>query len=301
MKNIIINNQPILQRIINNINIKKVNSQAYLLSGKSSEYLKKYSILLSKILICPKQYQENCNNCNICIRINNNNYSELKIINPINDIIKKEVIINLRKEFKTNSLEGRNQVYIINEAEKLNSHAANSILKFLEEPDSNTIAIFNSTNIGNVIDTIVSRCQIINIYENFCEGLNYVISTCNFAEENICDVVKFFNYIENDAPYALSNISNLLLEKYNNREMLKKFINVLIFIYSDILNYNYFGKFKYFGRYIELKNHFDKQKIQKIIKKISFLLENIEKLDYNINMLLFIDNLLIGIGEINNG
>ena len=40
-------------------------------------------------------------------------------------------------------------------------------------------------------------------------------------------------------------------------------------------------------------------KVKPIPTKI--ILENIEKLDYNINMLLFIDNLLIGIGEINNG
>ena len=35
-----------------------------------------------------------------------------------------------------------------------------------------------------------------------------------------------------------------------------------------------------------------------ISKKISFILENITKLEYNVNILLFMDNLLIGIGEI---
>ena len=114
MQSIIINNQPILQRVINNINTKEINSQAYILSGTSLECLEKYSILLSKVLICPKNYSENCSKCNICDRINDNSYTELKVIKPNNGIIKKEEIINIRNEFQTSSIEGRNQVYIIN-------------------------------------------------------------------------------------------------------------------------------------------------------------------------------------------
>ena len=301
MQSIIINNQPILQRVINNINTKEINSQAYILSGTSLECLEKYSILLSKVLICPKNYSENCSKCNICDRINDNSYTELKVIKPNNGIIKKEEIINIRNEFQTSSIEGRNQVYIINEVEKLNVSAANSILKFLEEPDSNTVAIFTTTNIGSVISTIVSRCQIININDRNCEGLDYVISACNFLEEDIDNVVEFFDSIEKDASYALCNINNLVLEKYNSKELIKNFMNVLILIYSDILNYNYFGEFKYFKKYIKLKNHAKNQNIENTIKKISFLLENIEKLDYNMNVLLFMDNLLIWIGAINDG
>lgn len=301
MQSIIINNQPILQRVINNINTKGINSQAYILSGTSLECLEKYSILLSKVLVCPKNYSENCSKCNICVRINDNSYTELKVIKPNNGIIKKEEIINIRNEFQTSSIEGRNQVYIIDEVEKLNVSAANSILKFLEEPDSNTVAIFTTTNIGSVISTIVSRCQIININDRNYEGLDYVISACNFLEEDIDNVVEFFDSIEKDASYALCNINNLVLEKYNNKELIKNFMNVLILIYSDILNYNYFGEFKYFKKYITLKNHVKNQNIENTIKKISFLLENIEKLDYNMNVLLFVDNLLIGIGAINDG
>ena len=114
-------------------------------------------------------------------------------------------------------------------------------------------------------------------------------------------MVEFFDSIEKDASYALCNINNLVLEKYNNKELIKNFMNVLILIYSDILNCNYFGEFKYFKKYIKLKNHAKNQNIENTIKKISFLLENIEKLDYNMNVLLFMDNLLIGIGAINDG
>lgn len=84
-------------------------------------------------MICPYKYKENCNNCNICSRIDNNIFSELKIINPVNGVIKKESIIELRNDFQTQSIEGKNEVYIINDAECLNQSSANAILKFLEE------------------------------------------------------------------------------------------------------------------------------------------------------------------------
>ena len=55
--------------------------------------IEEYAILLSKIIICPHVYEENCNKCNIWKRIDENTYGELKIIKPINRIIKKESII----------------------------------------------------------------------------------------------------------------------------------------------------------------------------------------------------------------
>ena len=159
--NLVIKNQPVLSKIFNKIRKTNNNVQAYMLVGEDKEKIEEYAILLSKILICPHVYEENCNKCNICKRIDENNYGELKIIKPINRIIKKESIIELRDYFRTESIEGKNEVYIINDAETLNVAAANAILKFLEEPDSNAVAIFTTTNLDSVIKTITSRCQLI--------------------------------------------------------------------------------------------------------------------------------------------
>ena len=163
MDEIQIKNQPILNKILNNINNNGNNVQAYILSGNDKENLINYAILFSKVLICPHKYKKGCSECNICNRIDKENYAELKIINPVNKIIKKEAILELKNEFKTKSIEGKNEVYIINDAETLNGAASNTILKFLEEPDSNIVAIFTTTNLDSVIKTIVSRCQVIKI------------------------------------------------------------------------------------------------------------------------------------------
>ena len=176
MNEIFIKNQPVLSKILNKIKNTDNNVQAYILSGDSKEKLRDYAIMFSKILICPNKYEENCEKCNICMRIDNNSFGELKIINPVNKVKKKETILELRNSFNTESIEGRNGVYIINDVETLNVAAANAILKFLEEPDGNFVAIFTTTNIDSVIKTISSRCQIIKINNYKTKyGLEFVI------------------------------------------------------------------------------------------------------------------------------
>ena len=81
MDEIQIKNQPILNKILNNINNKGNNVQAYILSGNDKENLINYAILFSKVLICPHKYKKGCSECNICNRIDKENYAELKIIN----------------------------------------------------------------------------------------------------------------------------------------------------------------------------------------------------------------------------
>lgn len=301
MSKIVIDNQPVFERIINKINDYSASAQAYLLVGMQKNDLERYSILLAKTLICPHKYFMNCDKCNICKRIDDGNFAELKIISPDGKMIKKEVILNLRNSLQTSSIEGRNQVYIINEAQNLNSSAANSLLKFLEEPDSNTVAIFTSTNLDMVINTIVSRCQIVkinNIKSN--TGIDIVCEVSGLDIDKVNEIILIFLKLEKDPTTILSDINNVLLKNYNTRELIISFLNVLVLLYDDLLNYKFFGHLKYFKnneKLIDIAKNID---TQKIVRKVSFILENLEKLDYNVNILLFINNLLIGIGEIDD-
>ena len=44
----------------------------------------------------------------------------------------------------------------------MNTSAANSLLKFLEEPVGNFLAILETESVGRILPTIQSRCQIIH-------------------------------------------------------------------------------------------------------------------------------------------
>ena len=68
-------------------------------------------------------------------------YPEIKIIEPDGMWIKKEQLMELQEEFNKTAIEGSKRIYTILECEKLNKQAANSILKFLEEPNDDIIAL----------------------------------------------------------------------------------------------------------------------------------------------------------------
>lgn len=55
------------------------------------------------------------------------------------------------------------KILIINDAEKMNKEASNSVLKELEEPKNFSIIILIVNSIKKILPTIVSRCQRINI------------------------------------------------------------------------------------------------------------------------------------------
>lgn len=301
LNEVIIEKQPVLSKILNKINRSSVNTQAYLLVGRSKEKLNSYVLTLSKVLICPNKYEENCKNCNICRRIDEGVFGELKIIAPVNKVIKKDAVISLRDAFQTRSIEGKNLVYIINDVDALNSSAANSLLKFLEEPSGNTVAIFTTTNYNMVMDTIVSRCQVIKVNNELDTNKeNLIKQITGLEQENIDKVISMLLDVELKPTMAMAKMKEDFLSVFSDREQLQRAVLTIILIYKDILNYKVCGNLEYFNKE-SLKNIIDNQKIDVLTKKITFVLENMNKLDYNVNTLLFMDNLLIGIGEIQNG
>lgn len=294
-------NQPILNKLGNNI-VNNLNyCQAYILVSENQELLKNYSIELSKMLICPKKFSKNCLKCNICKRIDDKNYSELVEINPINNIIKKQEIINVREKFNKYSMEGKSQVYIINNIEFLGQSAANSILKFLEEPDSNTVAIFTTANLSKVLETIKSRCQIIKLNNlSYKTGKDYILDFCNCSSENLEKYLQVIYLINQESNLSLIYLKTTFKELFQSKEDLTILLKIMILLYKDCINYLINDNFEYFDKNDNIMQVVTKENINLISKKITLLLNLNEELMYNVNINLFLDNLIIRMGELNN-
>ncbi|MDY7396542.1 DNA polymerase III subunit delta' [Aureibaculum sp. 2210JD6-5] len=67
------------------------------------------------------------------------------------------------KKLVLKSYEGGHKVMIIWMAEKLNTAAANKLLKLVEEPPNKTILLLITENQEQIISTILSRCQVIKL------------------------------------------------------------------------------------------------------------------------------------------
>ncbi|PGE91020.1 DNA polymerase III subunit delta', partial [Bacillus toyonensis] len=114
--------------------------------------------------------------------------------------IKKEQIQQLHKEISYTATEFSRKIYLIDRVEMLTTGAANSLLKFLEEPDGNTTAILVTENIKKVLGTIQSRCQILNFLDTSRGECEEELSAANLSQ----DIVKLLTRMPNNIDKAMS-------------------------------------------------------------------------------------------------
>ncbi|SDE28551.1 DNA polymerase III subunit [Riemerella columbipharyngis] len=77
--------------------------------------------------------------------------------------ISPDEISAITQSLSLKTFEGGTKILIIWGAEKMSENAANKFLKFLEEPPEKTVIILLATSTDNMLQTILSRCQILNI------------------------------------------------------------------------------------------------------------------------------------------
>ncbi len=113
-------------------------------------------------------------------RIEVGSHSDMLVIEPAFDEKKNrykteisvEQIRKIGAFLSLTSAESDYKIVIIDPVDALNRNAANAMLKWLEEPPSDTIFFLVTHNAGAVLDTIRSRCRVIGIaapeFEDFC-------------------------------------------------------------------------------------------------------------------------------------
>ncbi|MCX7546583.1 DNA polymerase III subunit delta' [Xanthomarina sp. F1114] len=89
------------------------------------------------------------------------------------------------KSLSLKAYEGGYKIMIIWMAEKMNSAAANKLLKLIEEPSNKTIFILITEDEGQIINTIRSRCQVLH----FPPLAEVVIKDALIKEYNLEDTV----------------------------------------------------------------------------------------------------------------
>ncbi|MFC0559562.1 DNA polymerase III subunit delta' [Halalkalibacter alkalisediminis] len=135
-------------------------AHAYLFEGTRGTGKKKVALHLAKSFFCgQKKGTDPCLECPDCKRIEHGNHPDVHLIEPDGQSIKKHQVEHLQKEFSYRGVESAKKVYIVNHADLMTVGAANSILKFLEEPASQTLAILLTEQGSKVLPTIHSRSQ----------------------------------------------------------------------------------------------------------------------------------------------
>jgi DNA polymerase-3 subunit delta' len=153
----------VYQTLVNAFTSNKVN-HAFLLSGLKGSPIKETALYVAQSLVCENPNPLACEECLSCLRIANQSYADFIFIDGEQGTIKKEEIENLQSSFSKSGVEAKGlKIYIINQLEKATASATNSLLKFLEEPYEDVVGILTTQNQSQILETIVSRSQVLRI------------------------------------------------------------------------------------------------------------------------------------------
>lgn len=104
-----------------------------------------------------------CGKCSECRRIASGNHPDVVMIAPDGLSIKVDQIRFLKSEFSKTGVEGNRKIFIIQNADKMTTGAANSLLKFLEEPSGDVTAFLLTNSLNQILPTIQSRCELVEM------------------------------------------------------------------------------------------------------------------------------------------
>ncbi len=254
-------------------------SHAFLLYNSNYDSLKEslFSVI-SKYIFKDEVNEESC---------------DVLVVRPENSKIIKDQILDLQSKFKTKSQFHIAKTYIIDEAQMMNDYAANSLLKFLEEPEDNIYAFLITSNINSVLPTIKSRCQLIKVDDN----VDFDIK--KFDNELILKSIDLVNKIENYKEDSIAYLPDIFSKK-EEKVVVMSIIKIIKYFYYDVLNYKIQNTIQYFDEYLSTV-----EKIalnineEDLTRKLIVLNKNENVLKYNVNVNLFIDKLIFDmVGEI---
>ena len=134
---------------------------AYLFSGIDAIGKRTLAGQFAKALNCEKgdNLHDACGKCSSCLKAQHSSHADMIFIEADGQFIRINAIREIKERMKFRPLEGRWRAVIIDDADKMNDHAANALLKTLEEPSASNILILISSRPYSMPATIISRCR----------------------------------------------------------------------------------------------------------------------------------------------
>ena len=317
------NRQPIIYQTFTNSLKNKSLSHAYLLVGNPGTPLLETATFLAKSILCDDPSPLACSNCITCLRIESDNYPDVMILDGSKATIKKEDVLNVESRFEKTAFETKGiMIYIVHLVENMTLEAVNSILKFLEEPEGEVYAFLTTNNLNNVLPTIISRCQTLNlksidrheiikeaidisIDEEDAELLSYFYNDSELIFDFLKDKEESENYFiskkaikgllgtlqngnDKDAIYY---VQKEIIPLIKTKEEMRFFVDLLSEVYEDLLNIKC-NRDIYLNSYATILSSLA-DKLPHIELSLSEILKQRNLVNMNLNISLQIDHIML--------
>lgn len=134
---------------------------AYIIHGAAGSGKKTFAGYMAAALLCEKGVKEGpCGTCPSCIKARSRNHPDI-----IRTEHEKPTVLSVQ-EIRDQLVDtvsvapyyGPYKIYIINDAQLLNEHGQNALLKTIEEPPEYVLIFLLTDNADALLDTVRSRC-----------------------------------------------------------------------------------------------------------------------------------------------
>jgi len=134
-------------------------AHAYLFAGPLGSGKTEAARAFAQALLCQKGGGDHCDTC---LRVAHSTHPDFHVIPPTG--VRGYVVEQIQEIISSAGMapvRSHRKVYLLTRADLLTSHTANALLKTLEEPPEDTVFILMARNRDAVLETIVSRCQVL--------------------------------------------------------------------------------------------------------------------------------------------
>ena len=168
----------ILRHFENAIRMGKI-SHAYIINGEEGSGKMNLAIHFAKALQCERNNSNKainedgeritvpgtaCGQCKSCKQTDSKNQPDIKYITyEKSGIGVDEIREQINDDIDIKPYSSPYKIYIVPESEKMTVQAQNALLKTIEEPPEYAIIILLTTNADTFLQTILSRCVMLNI------------------------------------------------------------------------------------------------------------------------------------------
>ncbi len=139
-------------------------AHSWLLVGSAGAGKRIAAVAMAAAVNCGAEPGVGCGSCSTCERIGRHRHPDVHHITPEGPLIPVDQIReSVIPEASRSPFEGHRKVFVIEEAERMNDAAQNTLLKTLEEPQPDTMFVLISDREDELLETIRSRCRVVRL------------------------------------------------------------------------------------------------------------------------------------------
>jgi len=295
---------------------------AYAISGPAGIGKRTLARAFIKDLLCLNSSADNCG-CISCRTFASGTNPDFYQVESDKKTIGVDSIREMQDHAAHRPTYGNRKVYLIPDAELMTPQAQNCLLKTLEEPPKYAVIILLTVNFDALLPTIRSRTVNLRMVPYTDEEMKKIIrSVYSISESELEFVLKFSNGIPLNAirmieegtikdlrdqifyllekPDDFNHTENVRKTLLDNREDIAAVFDILLSVYRDclMLKHGMENRLINSDKKDIIKNIASSYQNHVLMEKISNLERMRRNFNYNINLQLGIDTLLLEIQEV---